>query len=135
MKALSIMQPWAWAIVQGYKDIENRSWATSYRGPVLVHAGRSVDKDAWAFLREMLPGVYIPLPSEILKGGIVGVTEITGCVTRHPSRWFFGSYGFVLTNSKPLDFRPCRGQLGFFDPDTDRGRPVGAAKPDQGSFL
>ncbi|WP_245839042.1 ASCH domain-containing protein [Yersinia kristensenii] len=38
MKALSIRQPWAWLIVNGYKDIENRTWNTKCRGPVLIHA-------------------------------------------------------------------------------------------------
>ncbi|WP_229215634.1 ASCH domain-containing protein [Duganella sp. CY15W] len=40
MKALSIRQPWAWLIVNGYKDIENRSWSTNVRGKVLVHASK-----------------------------------------------------------------------------------------------
>jgi hypothetical protein len=42
MKALSIRQPWAWLIVNGYKDIENRSWATKFRGPVLIHAAKGM---------------------------------------------------------------------------------------------
>ena len=43
MKALSIMQPWAWLICAGHKDIENRSWSTGFRGPVLIHAGKKFD--------------------------------------------------------------------------------------------
>lgn len=42
MKALSIRQPWAWLIANGYKDIENRSWRTNYRGPVLIHASAAM---------------------------------------------------------------------------------------------
>lgn len=38
MKALSIKQPWASLIAHGIKDIENRTWATKYRGKVLIHA-------------------------------------------------------------------------------------------------
>ena len=41
LKAISIRQPWAWLIVNGYKDVENRIWATSLRGRVLIHAGAS----------------------------------------------------------------------------------------------
>jgi hypothetical protein len=37
--SLSIRQPWAWLIVQGHKPIENRTWPTTYRGPLLIHAG------------------------------------------------------------------------------------------------
>src|SRR5216683_3431530 len=43
MKALSIQQPFAWLIVNGYKDIENRTWNTNYKGFVLIHAGKQVD--------------------------------------------------------------------------------------------
>ncbi|HHY88739.1 MAG TPA: ASCH domain-containing protein, partial [Chloroflexi bacterium] len=43
MKALSVRQPWAWLIAQGYKTVENRTWATNYRGPLLIHAGKKPD--------------------------------------------------------------------------------------------
>jgi hypothetical protein len=41
MKILSVRQPWASLIVNGFKDVENRTWPTRYRGRILVHA-RSV---------------------------------------------------------------------------------------------
>lgn len=41
MKALSIQQPWAWAIVKRDKRVENRTWPTTYRGPVLIHASQA----------------------------------------------------------------------------------------------
>ncbi|MHC4404130.1 MAG: ASCH domain-containing protein [Planctomycetota bacterium] len=41
MKALTICQPWAWAIIHGPKPVENRGWATKYRGPLAIHAGQS----------------------------------------------------------------------------------------------
>ena len=53
MKCLSILQPWAWAIIHGGKDVENRTWRTAYRGPLLIHASLSrraynaQDKDVW----------------------------------------------------------------------------------------
>ena len=43
MKILSIRQPWAALIVHGFKETENRTWSTSYRGPVLIHAALKVD--------------------------------------------------------------------------------------------
>jgi hypothetical protein len=39
LKAISIRQPWAWLIVNGYKDVKNRIWAANLRGRVLIHAG------------------------------------------------------------------------------------------------
>jgi hypothetical protein len=50
-KAISIRQPWAWLIVNGFKDVENRSWKTKYRGPVLVHAGRKIEKYAYEWVQ------------------------------------------------------------------------------------
>ena len=40
MKCLSIQQPWAWAVVNGWKPIENRTWHTNYHGPLLIHTGQ-----------------------------------------------------------------------------------------------
>jgi ASCH domain len=116
--ALSIRQPWAWAIIHAGKDIENRNWRTSYRGPVCIHAGRGMTN------REYLEfeGLYgfdrrwtIPEPEDLQKGGIIGVAEITDCVWRHPSPWFSGRWGFVLADTRPVDFIPVRGELGIFN--------------------
>lgn len=48
MRILTVRQPWAWAIIHGGKDVENRvrNLAGSYRGPVAIHAGMSKDPDA-----------------------------------------------------------------------------------------
>lgn len=128
MKTLSIKQPWAWLIVNGYKPVENRSWATNFRGEVLIHAGKTFDWTALEFLHESFPDLLDKVVKEFqissLKpwhvcpnkiGGIVGKAEIVGCVTEYDSPWFFGPYGFVLKNPQPLPFVPCRGQLGFFE--------------------
>jgi hypothetical protein len=37
LRTLSLRQPWG-LVVNGYKDIENRSWRTNHRGPLLIHA-------------------------------------------------------------------------------------------------
>ncbi len=128
MKALSVMQPWAWLIVNGYKDIENRSWRTDYRGPVLIHAGKKMDEDYEDAQEWGWPDIDRPCDFDL--GGIVGQAEIVGCVTSSQSRWFNGPYGFVLRNAKPLPFQRCRGMLGFFVPDFTPPAPkVAAAKP------
>lgn len=113
MKALSIRQPWAWLIVNGYKDIENRSWSTELRGKVMVHAGKSIDWEGWHLVRRHFP--QIPIPWEFETGGIVGSVEITGCTNQSDSPWFEGKFGFVLKNGKPCEFKPCRGMLKFFE--------------------
>lgn len=120
MKALSIQQPWAWLIASGHKDIENRTWHTGFRGPVLIHAGKRFDGEddaqQWGWPR-------IERPEDFDLGGIIGECEIIDCVTTSASPWFHGPYGFVIRNARLLPFRPCRGALGFFDPDKVPDRP------------
>lgn len=123
--ALSIRQPWAWAILYAGKDIENRSWSTSFRGPVCIHASKGMTRREY----DEFEGVYamdwrvptIPEPQQLLRGGIVGTAEIVGCVNRSSSPWFFGTWGFVIANAQPVDFIPCKGALGFFGWKPDEG--------------
>lgn len=135
MKAISIRQPWAWLIVRPdlvdpaarqlamekgeIKDMENRDWATTHRGPVLIHAskGMTVEEydEVFDFLDDGFPNIKLPPYDSLERGGIVGKAEITGCTKLSNSKWFFGSYGFVLTNQEPLAFRPCPGRLMLFE--------------------
>lgn len=118
MKALSVRQPWAWLIVNGYKDIENRSWNTKYRGPVLIHASsKPVSPEDYLTAMNIARPLGIELPSraDLQRGGIVGVATITGTCESSPSPWFFGPVGFQLKDGQPLPFHPMRGRLSFFD--------------------
>lgn len=119
--ALSIQQPWAWLIVNGYKDVENRSWPTNVRGVVGIHAGKKFDREGYEYVLDCFPQINLPRPDEFERGGIVGRTKITDCVEDSDSPWFFGPHGFVLDQlaSKPLPFVPCRGKLGFFRPEIE----------------
>lgn len=121
MKCISIRQPWAWAIIHAGKDIENRTWETGYRGPVLIHAAKGMTQQEYADFCEFFSkkvgrrGITPPSFERLTRGGIVGRADIIACVREHPSPWFFGPYGFVLANVEPLPFRPCLGKLGLFD--------------------
>ncbi len=144
MLTLSIQQPWAWLIVRGFKDIENRSWQTSVRGRILIHAGQILDRDAaedlWKGVHPVLGcGWTVPVPRDFLRGGIVGEATLTDCVRQHPSDWFIGesngdrrNFGFVLKDAKPLPFHPCRGALGFFRVEM---APAAVDASHQGSLL
>ena len=118
LKAISIRQPWAWLIVNGYKDVENRIWAAKLRGPVLIHAGQSksdTSPEALAYIKRRYR--VANLPEQFDTGGIGGIAEITGCVKRHRSKWFHGPFGWTLANARRLTFKPVKGQLKFFKPD------------------
>ncbi len=110
MKALSVRQPWAWLIIHGFKDIENRTWKTNYRGPILIHASKTFEG---AGMVEQI--MKVPLPEVFSRGGIIGMVDLVDCVTESGSRWFAGPYGWVLRNARPLPFRAIRGRLGLFE--------------------
>jgi hypothetical protein len=113
---LSIRQPWAWLICHGGKDIENRSWPTRFRGKFLIHAGKGMTRDEYeeASWTADDNGVTLPPYEQLERGGIIGLAEIVDCVNRSESPWFFGKFGFVLRNAKPVPFHQCQGALGFF---------------------
>jgi hypothetical protein len=117
MKVIVIRQPWAWLIVHGFKDIENRTWATRYRGTLLIQAsaGRPTKRnleEARLFARKRV----VELPENFERGGIVGMVELKDCVTRSRSKWFEGPVGWVVSRPRRLPFIPLKGQLGLFDP-------------------
>ena len=114
MKALSIRQPWPWLIIAGHKDIENRSWRTNYRGPLLVHAARACDASSFGQI-EKRHDVRI-LAHDLQRGGIIGLVDLIDVVTQHRSRWFTGEgFGWVLANPRPVRFVEMPGRLGLFE--------------------
>ena len=123
MLALSVRQPWAWMILHGGKDVENRDWPTKVRGRVLIHAAKTMTKREWDHAWWFSHDTGAPLKAakadltyeNIQLGGIIGSVEIYACVTEFHSHWFMGKYGFLLSNPRPLPFAPWRGRLGFFD--------------------
>jgi hypothetical protein len=116
LRALTIRQPWAWLIINGCKDVENRSKRTNYRGPILVHAGLNITDFSEVERIERKHGIRIPESLEI--GGVIGVVDIVDCVERHSSPWHErGKFAWVLANPRRLKFRACKGSLGVFQPE------------------
>jgi len=128
--ALSIRQPWAWLICRPdtadprergrlylsgeMKPVENRTWGTSVRGDVFIHASKQLDTASVEYVLQQYPGIL--LPAEYETGGIVGRARLVDCVTGHGSRWAVaGQKQFVLAGVRPLPFVPCKGQLKFFE--------------------
>lgn len=122
MRCLSIRAPWWWFILHSDKDIENRDWLCKHRGPLLVHASK------WWKIQEIYDDAQFCRSAEqadsrpviaanlrLLGGHIVGVVDMVDCVTESDSPWFFGRYGFVLKNPRPIQAVPWKGRLGLFD--------------------
>jgi len=126
MSAISIRQPWAWTILLAGKDVENRSWMTRYRGPVLIHAGKHFrPKDVRDDVREcariakaaghVLPGTLTMGDLKSQTGGIVGMITVVGCIRDYRSPWAIpGEWHWQLAGARPLPFHPCKGRLGIF---------------------
>jgi len=117
MKALSLMQPMAWAIFHG-KDVENRTWKTNYRGRILIHASNNFDQDhyAWLYENQDKLGILLPPRSCFVKKAILGMVTIVHCVKLHASPWFFGPYGFVLKDPSLFGMPiPYKGYFKIFD--------------------
>lgn len=141
LRAITVRQPWAWAIEIGAKLVENRSRLTPYRGPLAIHAGQQFsargkyDRRVWAEVnrwREAHPDPMLPgsLPWE-RTGVIVAVANL---VDAHSDEsccrpWGESSYDeavggrrlavahLVLEDVRALpEPVPCRGMLGLWRP-------------------
>lgn len=138
MKALTVRQPWAWAIVHGGKGVENRSrnLAGSYRGPVAIHAGLTEDESAYddEMIRQALGDCddgWLLAEQVGTLGAFVGVVDLVdvhqgwwaefeyGPVTCCPSPWGqSGAWHLMLANPRPLAAPiPARGRLGLWTPE------------------
>ncbi|NET44870.1 MAG: ASCH domain-containing protein [Okeania sp. SIO2B3] len=83
IKCLTLKQPWAWAIFNLGKDIENRIWRTAYRGLLYIHAGKQFDDLGKLWILQRFNAV---IPDNLETGCILGSVEITDI-----SRDSFGS--------------------------------------------
>ncbi|MCW8309666.1 ASCH domain-containing protein [Sphingobacterium sp. InxBP1] len=115
MKALSIKQPWASLVctprldnpLLGIKDIENRTWATKYRGTIYIHAS---GKSAGELNKLLTEDQYESLPSIAFlsenypKSAIIGTVDIVDCVINHSSIWAEKTNEFLVDigDEKPI---------------------------------
>ncbi len=120
MKALTIKEPWASLIVQGFKKYEFRSWKTNYRGKVLIHAGLSKENIE----------KYKDYNLDISSGEIIGEAYITDCILvdekldkklRKIDKNVYGNnhiglYAFKLENVKKYNKKiKVKGKLGLWN--------------------
>ena len=121
MKAISIRQPWADLIVQGKKTIELRTWTVNYRGPLVIHASQTVEREACQ--------AHSLNPDTVTTGAIIGTVDLVAVEEldkatfdtlrdKHLDQGRFNSpmYGWRLANPHPLPQpRPMRGRMGLFN--------------------
>lgn len=118
MKAVTIRQPFAWAIAAGFKDIENRSWAPRVEPGELVaiHAAVAAPSPNDVALVQKRIGRRARVPESYDCGAVVAVARVAKVITVSRSAWFSGPLGWVLEDvtpvRKPID---CKGQLGLWN--------------------
>ena len=132
-KALSVRQPWAWAILHGGKNVENRSWPTRHRGRIWIHAPAQEEADdvegAVRLTAEASSGSVERAAGHYRehrhRGAIVGSVDLVDCLLHeelpdnHPlleSRWVRGRWLWVLEAPRPREPWPIRGRLGLWTP-------------------
>lgn len=133
--ALSVRQPWAWAILHAGKMIENRSLGAiksggMTTGTIALHAASQMSEEEyrWGVWRLQKHGVTdTPRPEALVRRAIIGTVDVIDIITESDSAWFGGQAGLVLANPVAIDPISAPGALGYFrwSPQGD----VAAAKP------
>ncbi len=129
MRALSIIQPWTSLIAVGIKDIENRTWRTSFRGEFLLHASAKRLAAGWDALtdeqrkaadRLIKPFGTVNDVKLLPVSAVIGKARLADCVQNHPSVWAEkGVWNWVLEDVVLFD-KPIlnvKGKLGFWEFD------------------
>ncbi len=125
MKALSLKQPWLYAITHLGKPVENRTWQPPgymIGQWIALHASKTKSRDEWV-MAESIHGSKIT--TVVPTGKIVAVARIdrieTLMTAQQPvSKWFFGPYGWILEDIRLLNNPiPARGMLGLWEVPID----------------
>lgn len=130
MRIITVRQPWAWAIIHGGKDVDNRTRniAGEWRGTVAIHAGLATDLDALPGMADLIAVTRLLRPtvewySNSPNGAIIGVVDLvdvhdeSGCPGLSCSPWASlpgESWHLILANPRPLpEPIPYKGALGL----------------------
>lgn len=121
MKTISVRQPWAWAIIFGGKDVENRNKAPIGTASLVghrigIHAAKGMTQHEYESAHDYMQklGVDCPRPNHLHRGGLIGSVRLTDVVSERPSRWFFGPRGLVIDQAEAIEPVAGPGQLGWF---------------------
>ncbi len=125
MKVITVKQPYASLIAAGIKEYEFRTWKTKYRGEILIHAGKSIDKQAIKKFDKY--GLDYPIGCIIAKGNLTDCIKIDDEVRKllkeknslvysnkiEHTEW--NGYGFKIENVKKIEPILINGKLGFWN--------------------
>ncbi len=131
MKVITIKQPFATLIAEGIKEYEFRTWKTKYRGEILIHAGKGIDKKAMERFKYL--NLEYPTGQIIAKATITDCIKVDdnlrdilskkdpivykGVINKTAKDW--DGYGFKLENVKKITPIPINGKLSLWDYDEE----------------
>ncbi|MCI9585350.1 MAG: ASCH domain-containing protein [Bacilli bacterium] len=127
MKVITVKQPFASLIAAGLKEYEFRTWKINYRGEILIHAGKGIDKKAMKKFEHL--GLEYPLGCIIAKANITDCVFIDDDMKRklknkdslvysgvvNDDSW--SGYGFKLGKIEKIEPIKINGQLGLWNYD------------------
>jgi hypothetical protein len=123
MKTITIKQPWASLIRDGYKEYEFRTWKTSYRGEIYIHAGKGIDKEAITRINKNIsyPAGYI-IVKATLTDCILVDDKLKQELLQKDEKVYHNLlksnktlYAFHLENIKKIKPIPAKGKLSFWE--------------------
>lgn len=127
MKVITIKQPWATLIAEGYKKYEFRTWKTKYRGDILIHAGKGIDKKVMDRFKHL--NLEYPVGQIIAKATITDCIYVDEkfaqkCVEKDPiihkgliNKGDWDGYGFKIENIEKISPIEVNGKLSLWDYD------------------
>ena len=122
MRLLSVRPPYAQAIFDAGKVVENRSWETDYRGTVYIHCSLKMKEEFFdcngfkksaKSLQKRMRDAYIG--GQLFGGSIIGSVDLVACTLTSRSIWAeSGSYHWILKNPRRLKKEIAhKGRLGL----------------------
>ena len=123
-----MMQPYAWLFSKGILTVDDRSWSTSYRGLLAIHASKQFHLQYYEFLKRHTQ-IALPEIDAFEHGGFVAAVDLVDCLPPngpkgspngrpqlHRSHFgVSGYYGLVFENPQPFAFTPARGNRGLYE--------------------
>ena len=143
MKAITIKQPFASLIAAGIKEYEFRTWKTKYRGELLIHAGKGIDKKAMKKFEAY--GLEYPSGCIVAKAYLSDCIEVDDkfrkiLVEKNPEVYHsivkhdeWEGYGFKLESVKKIEPIPAKGKLSIWEIDLEKD--VIESKEDEDAVL
>ena len=124
--AISLHQPWASLIASGHKRYETRSWPTSYRGPIAIHAAKKIEPDS------RLLNLLGAAESDVPRGAVVAIADLVNCIQmdahfieaqsdteRMCGDWSVGRWAWELENIRAIEPISARGMQGLWQWEMD----------------